>query len=107
MCLTRFPLHRRIGVEDFNQSSTDQTEPLLKITDLRAVSALAKERGILSIIDNTFMPPSLQRPIEYGIDVVIHSATKYLGGHSSESMMGTHVFASDQGNVSLVGWLDI
>ena len=58
------------------------SNPLLKITDLRAVSALAKERGILSIIDNTFMTPYLQRPIEYGMDIVIHSATKYLGGHS-------------------------
>jgi len=58
------------------------SNPLLKITDLRAVSALAKERGLLSIIDNTFMTPYLQRPIEYGMDIVIHSATKYLGGHS-------------------------
>jgi len=58
------------------------SNPLLKITDLRAVSALAKERSLLSIIDNTFMTPYLQRPIEYGIDIVIHSATKYLGGHS-------------------------
>jgi len=58
------------------------SNPLLKITDLRAVSALAKEKGILSIIDNTFMTPYLQRPLEYGMDIVIHSATKYLGGHS-------------------------
>ena len=58
------------------------SNPLLMITDLRAVSALAKERGLLSIIDNTFMTPYLQRPIEYGMDIVIHSATKYLGGHS-------------------------
>lgn len=58
------------------------SNPLLKITDLRAVSALAKEKGLLCIIDNTFMTPYLQRPIEYGMDIVIHSATKYLGGHS-------------------------
>ena len=58
------------------------SNPLLKITDLRAVTALAKERGLLGIIDNTFMTPYLQRPIEYGMDIVIHSATKYLGGHS-------------------------
>ncbi len=58
------------------------SNPLLKITDLRAVSALAKGRGLLGIIDNTFMTPYLQRPIEYGMDIVIHSATKYLGGHS-------------------------
>lgn len=58
------------------------SNPLLRITDLRAVSDLAKEKGLLSIIDNTFMTPYLQRPIAYGIDIVIHSATKYLGGHS-------------------------
>lgn len=58
------------------------SNPLLKITDLRAVSALAKEYGLFSIVDNTFMTPYLQRPIELGIDIVIHSATKYLGGHS-------------------------
>lgn len=56
--------------------------PLLTITDLAAVAALAKEHGILSIVDNTFMTPYLQRPIELGTDIVIHSATKYLGGHS-------------------------
>ncbi len=56
--------------------------PLLTITDLAAVAQLAKEHGILSIVDNTFMTPYLQRPIELGADIVIHSATKYLGGHS-------------------------
>ena len=56
--------------------------PLLTVTDLGAVAALAKKHGILSIVDNTFMTPYLQRPIELGVDIVIHSATKYLGGHS-------------------------
>ncbi len=56
--------------------------PLLTVTDLSAVAALAKKHGILSIVDNTFMTPYLQRPIELGADIVIHSATKYLGGHS-------------------------
>ncbi|MDR0914616.1 MAG: PLP-dependent aspartate aminotransferase family protein [Oscillospiraceae bacterium] len=56
--------------------------PLLTITDLAGVSEIAKKHGILSIIDNTFMTPYLQRPIELGADIVIHSATKYLGGHS-------------------------
>ncbi len=56
--------------------------PLLTITDIKGVSELAKQRGIYSIVDNTFMTPYLQRPIELGADVVIHSATKYLGGHS-------------------------
>ena len=56
--------------------------PLLTITDLAAVAKIANEHGILSIVDNTFMTPYLQRPIELGVDIVIHSATKYLGGHS-------------------------
>lgn len=56
--------------------------PLLTVTDLAGVAQIAKKHGILSIVDNTFMTPYLQRPIEYGIDIVVHSATKYLGGHS-------------------------
>ncbi|MCL2081767.1 MAG: PLP-dependent aspartate aminotransferase family protein [Oscillospiraceae bacterium] len=56
--------------------------PLLTVTDLAGVARLAKKHGIISIVDNTFMTPYLQRPIELGIDIVVHSATKYLGGHS-------------------------
>lgn len=56
--------------------------PLLTITDLEGIAKIAKKHGILSIVDNTFMTPYLQRPIEQGIDIVVHSATKYLGGHS-------------------------
>ena len=56
--------------------------PLLTITDLEGVAKLAKKHKILSIVDNTFMTPYIQRPIEKGIDIVVHSATKYLGGHS-------------------------
>ena len=56
--------------------------PLLTVTDLAAVAKIAKSRGILSIVDNTFMTPYLQRPIQLGVDIVVHSATKYLGGHS-------------------------
>ena len=56
--------------------------PLLTVTDLAAVAALARRHGLLSIVDNTFMTPYLQRPLGLGIDIVIHSATKYLGGHS-------------------------
>jgi cystathionine beta-lyase len=58
------------------------SNPLLKITDLGAVVAIAHDRSLLTIIDNTFMSPYLQRPIEHGFDIVIHSATKFLGGHS-------------------------
>ena len=56
--------------------------PLLTVTDLAAVAGIAKKHGVISIADNTFMTPYLQRPIEFGFDIVIHSATKYLGGHS-------------------------
>ena len=56
--------------------------PLLTVTDLAAVSEIAKRHGALTIVDNTFMTPYLQRPIEHGADIVVHSATKYLGGHS-------------------------
>jgi cystathionine beta-lyase len=58
------------------------SNPLLKITDLDAVVSIAEKNGLLTIIDNTFMSPYLQRPIEIGFDIVIHSATKFLGGHS-------------------------
>ncbi|TLM67360.1 MAG: PLP-dependent transferase [Deltaproteobacteria bacterium] len=58
------------------------SNPLFKITDLRGVAALARERRLLTFLDNTFMTPLLQRPLDLGIDVVIHSATKFLGGHS-------------------------
>ena len=56
--------------------------PLLTVTDIEAVSKVAKETDKLLIVDNTFMTPYLQRPIELGADIVIHSGTKYLGGHS-------------------------
>ena len=56
--------------------------PLLTVTDLAGVAAIAKKHNILTIVDNTFMTPYLQRPIELGADIVVHSATKYLGGHS-------------------------
>ncbi|MDD4280147.1 MAG: aminotransferase class I/II-fold pyridoxal phosphate-dependent enzyme [Candidatus Sumerlaeales bacterium] len=58
------------------------TNPLMKLTDMNAIAAIAKKHKILSVVDNTFMTPYLQRPIEHGIDIVVHSATKYLGGHS-------------------------
>ena len=56
--------------------------PLLTVTDLAAVSEIAHRHGALSIVDNTFMTPYLQRPLTLGADIVVHSATKYLGGHS-------------------------
>ena len=58
------------------------TNPLLKVTDIEAVAAFAKSKDLLTIVDNTFMTPYLQNPIALGADIVVHSATKYIGGHS-------------------------
>ncbi|AKN31775.1 cystathionine gamma-synthase [Clostridium carboxidivorans P7] len=58
------------------------TNPLMTITDIKKIAGIAKNHGILTIVDNTFMTPYLQKPIELGADIVVHSATKYLGGHS-------------------------
>ena len=58
------------------------TNPLLKLVDLAAVAKLARSRGILTVCDNTFATPYIQRPLEHGFDVVMHSTTKYLNGHS-------------------------
>lgn len=58
------------------------SNPLLKVTDLAAAAKICREKGVLLIVDNTFMTPYFQRPLELGADIVVHSATKYLGGHS-------------------------
>lgn len=58
------------------------SNPLLQITDISAVAAVAKKAGVLTIIDNTFASPVNQQPLKLGIDIVVHSATKYMGGHS-------------------------
>ncbi len=58
------------------------SNPLLRLTDVRAVAALARARGALTAVDNTFLSPVLQRPFELGADLVVHSTTKYLNGHS-------------------------
>lgn len=58
------------------------TNPLLRITDIAGVASLCKARGVRLAVDNTFMSPALQRPLELGADLVVHSTTKYIGGHS-------------------------
>jgi len=58
------------------------SNPTLKITDIRAVAAIARKHGLLTVIDNTFASPVNQNPIDLGIDIVLHSGTKYIGGHS-------------------------
>lgn len=58
------------------------TNPMLKIVDIAAIAAIARKHGLLVVVDNTFASPMLQRPLELGADIVVHSATKYLNGHS-------------------------
>ena len=58
------------------------SNPLMKITDIAALAELAREAGALVVVDNTFASPALQQPLALGADVVVHSTTKYLGGHS-------------------------
>jgi len=62
------------------------TNPTLKIADIRAAVAIAKKHKIIVVVDNTFMSPYYQRPLELGVDLVVHSVTKYLGGHSDVLM---------------------
>jgi len=58
------------------------TNPLMQVADIQAAAALAKRYGLLTLVDNTFLTPYYQRPLEWGADIVLHSATKYLGGHN-------------------------
>jgi cystathionine gamma-lyase len=74
------------------------TNPMLKIVDLRAIAEIARKRGILVVADNTFASPILQRPIEHGADMVMHSATKYLNGHSD--MVGGMVVVGDDDDLA-------
>jgi len=72
------------------------TNPLLKLVDLSAVAQMARKLGLLSVCDNTFATPFIQRPLEHGFDIVVHSTTKYLNGHS-DAVGGAAVVRSDQG----------
>lgn len=86
-----FTFTNGLNIEDFEKAIQPNTKlihietpsnPLLTITDIKAVATLAKSKNIITTIDNTFASPVNQNPIDLGIDIVIHSATKYLGGHS-------------------------
>jgi cystathionine gamma-lyase/homocysteine desulfhydrase len=76
------------------------TNPLLRISDIEAISRLAREHGLLTIVDNTFLTPYLQQPLVLGADIVLHSATKYLGGHS-DLVAGLVVVKSEELKKSL------
>ena len=80
-----------LSIESFQKEIKENTKvlyietpsnPLLTITDMKAVSKLATKKGIVTMIDNTFASPINQTPVDFGIDIMLHSATKYMGGHS-------------------------
>ena len=74
------------------------TNPMLKLVDLAKLGAFARRHGLILVVDNTFCSPMLQRPIEYGADLVLHSATKYLNGHSD--MVGGIVVAGESAELA-------
>ena len=86
-----YSFSKSVDLKDFESQIKDNTKviyvespsnPLMKVVDLKGISELAKDNNIITMIDNTFASPVNQNPIPLGIDIVIHSATKYLGGHS-------------------------
>lgn len=98
-----FSFAKDLSIKSFEQEIRKNTKviyvetpsnPLLTITDLEAIAGLAKKNNLVSMIDNTFASPVNQNPIDFGIDVVIHSATKYMGGHS-DILAGT-VISSEE-----------
>ncbi|MFZ2963842.1 MAG: cystathionine gamma-synthase, partial [Rhodoglobus sp.] len=79
------------------------SNPLMKITDIAGVVAIAKEHGVTVVVDNTFASPYLQQPLSLGADVVVHSTTKYLGGHSD--VLGGALVLDDPELIEKVGFL--
>jgi cystathionine gamma-synthase len=82
------------------------SNPLMRIVDIRALAALAKANGAKVAVDNTFLSPALQRPIALGADLVIHSTTKYLNGHS-DVIGGAVVTANEEDGEQLRSWANI
>jgi len=97
------------GAEEAFQANTrllyieTPTNPMMEITDLAAAAALARRRGVLLAVDNTFMSPYLQRPLELGADLVLHSTTKYLNGHSDG--VGGAIMLNDSALADRLGFL--
>ncbi|MBM4329325.1 MAG: PLP-dependent transferase [Deltaproteobacteria bacterium] len=79
------------------------TNPLMNLLDLRAIAEIARERGLTTICDNTFLSPYFQRPLELGIDVVVHSTTKYINGHSD--VVGGAIIVKDAGLAQQIKFL--
>lgn len=98
-----YSFSKDLATKDFEEQIRENTKviyietpsnPLLTITNLEEIAALAKKHGLVSMIDNTFASPVNQNPIDFGIDVVIHSATKYMGGHS-DILAGTVISSKE------------
>jgi cystathionine gamma-lyase len=80
------------------------SNPLLQLVDLAAVAAIARSKGLISVCDNTFATPFLQRPLEHGFDIVVHSTTKYLNGHS-DCVGGAAIVRADSPLAERLGYL--
>ena len=78
------------------------SNPLLRITDIKKITNLAKASGAVSVVDNTFLSPALQRPLDLGADIVVHSTTKYLNGHSD--VVGGAAIAKNPELAEKLGW---
>jgi cystathionine gamma-lyase/cystathionine beta-lyase/cystathionine gamma-lyase/homocysteine desulfhydrase len=102
---TREPQH----VEDALRPTTRMvfietpTNPVMSLTDIRAVSEITRRRGIRLVVDNTFMSPFFQRPLDLGADIVVHSTTKYLNGHSDS--VGGAVIVNDEQDIASLKFL--
>src|SRR5215510_5234849 len=102
---TREPQH----VEDAARPETRMvfvetpTNPVMSLTDITAVAEITKRRGIRLVVDNTFMSPYFQRPLELGADIVVHSTTKYLNGHSDS--IGGAVILNDEADAKQIAFL--
>ena len=100
--------------KNFESAITDKTKlvwietptnPTLKLTDIKKVSEIAKAKGILVAVDNTFMSPYFQNPLDLGADLVMHSTTKYIGGHSD--LIGGAIVTNDKDLAEKIGFLSL
>ncbi|MEW6533022.1 MAG: PLP-dependent aspartate aminotransferase family protein [Thermodesulfobacteriota bacterium] len=96
-------LHKAIRPNTKGVWTETPTNPLMNLLDLRAIADIARERGLTTICDNTFLSPYYQRPLELGIDVVVHSTTKYINGHSD--VVGGAVIVKDAGLAGKIKFL--
>jgi O-succinylhomoserine (thiol)-lyase len=108
----RFSLVNMQDIENVRRAITPETKciwietpsnPLLNLVDIEALTGVAKSAGAITIADNTFMSPYCQRPFELGVDIIVHSTTKYLNGHSD--VVGGAIITRDQAHADRVGYI--